>query len=94
MATSSSQIFCPYRAIGFFSNHVPLVCQSQGPDSVVVTSVGKSFHVYKVSQILKFLEFCMIMLLISMQCDKLKLIFVGTCAFLVSVAINRYFFYF
>ena len=33
----------------------------------------------------------MIMLLISMQCDKLKLIFVGMCAFLVSVAINRYF---
>lgn len=92
MATSSSQIFCPYRAIGFFSNHVPLVCQSQGSDSVVVTSVGKSFHVYKVSHILKILEFCMIMLLISMQCDKLKLIFVGMCAYLVSIAINRYFF--
>ena len=96
MATSSSQIFCPYRAIGFFSNHVPLVCQSQGSDSVVVTSVGKSFHVYKVSHIilLKILEFCMIMLLISMQCDKLKLIFVGMCAYLVSIAINRYFFLF
>ena len=49
MAASSSQIFSPYRAIGFCSNHVPLVCQNQGPDSLVVTAVGKSFHVYKVS---------------------------------------------
>lgn len=61
-SSSSSQIFCPYRAIGFFSNHVPLVCQSQGPDSVIVTSVGKSFHVYKVSQIIS--EFHVIMLLV------------------------------
>ena len=78
-------------SLGFSATMYPLVCQSQGPDSVMVTSVGKSFHVYKVSQIIS--EFCMIMLLISMQCDKLKLIFVGMCtyAFLVSVAINRYF---
>ena len=84
MAASSSQIFCPYRAIGFFSNHVTLVCQSQGPDSVVVTSVGKSFHVYKVSCIYLFLSFIRsyYSCCFRIQCDKLKLIFVGMCALL------------
>ena len=50
MASSSSQIFCPYRAMGFCSNHIPFACQGQGPDSLVVTAVGKTFHVYKVTR--------------------------------------------
>ena len=46
--TSSSQLFCPFRAVGFVSNHVPLVTTCRGPDNFVLTAVGKSYHQYKV----------------------------------------------
>lgn len=47
MATTS-QLFCPFRAIGFCSNHVPLVALTKGTDSFVATAIGRSFHVYLV----------------------------------------------
>ena len=75
-AAAGSQIFNPYRAIGICSNHVPLVAQSLGSDTFVVTAVGKAFHVYLVGErakvILKVSNS-----FYSLQCDKLRLIFVG-----------------
>jgi U3 small nucleolar RNA-associated protein 21 len=44
--SSSSQLFCPFRAVGFCCNHVPLVTTCRGPDHFVVTAVGQSFHQY------------------------------------------------
>ncbi|XP_064385749.1 WD repeat-containing protein 36-like isoform X4 [Halichondria panicea] len=44
--SSSSQVFSPFRAIGFCCNHLPLVSSSLGAETFVVTSVGRAFHVY------------------------------------------------
>jgi len=44
-----SQLFSPFRALGFVTNHVPLALQPQGTDNLVATAVGSSFHVYNVS---------------------------------------------
>ena len=49
-AGASSQVFCPYRAVGFCCNHVPLATTCRGPDQFVVTAVGKSFHQYRVGR--------------------------------------------
>ena len=46
--SKSSQIFCPFRAVGFVSNHVPLDLQVRGPESYVTTVIGNSFHIYDV----------------------------------------------
>jgi len=43
-----SQIFAPYRAIGYVANHVPLDLVSRRTVHLAVTSVGKSFHIYNV----------------------------------------------
>ena len=48
-----SRIFCPFRALGFVSNHVPLVTQTLGPETFVVTAVGSAFHLYNVSELAK-----------------------------------------
>ena len=42
------QIFSPFRAVGFVSNHVPLDLTVKGTDQFALTSVGKSFHLYNV----------------------------------------------
>lgn len=48
-----SQLFSPFRALGFVANHVPLTIQTQGTENLVTTAVGSAFHVYNVS------EFCL-----------------------------------
>jgi U3 small nucleolar RNA-associated protein 21 len=51
MTQSSSKIFNGYRALGINSDHVPCVIRynSKHHETYVITSVGKAFHVYKVS---------------------------------------------
>lgn len=48
-ARSPSQLFHPFQAIGFCCNHIPLAAFTRGSGSVVVTAVGHSFHVYRVT---------------------------------------------
>ena len=50
MSELNSKIFEPYRALGVNSDHVPCVIRynHKHQETYVVTSVGKSFHVYKV----------------------------------------------
>ena len=49
MATGS-QLFSPFRALGFVANQVPLTLQTQGLENLVTTAVGSAFHVYNVSE--------------------------------------------
>ena len=51
MSLAPSKIFCGFRALGFTSNHVPLVTRyhKRHKDNYVVTCVGQAFHVYNVS---------------------------------------------
>ena len=51
MATGS-QLFSPFRALGFVANHVPLTLQTQGIENLVTTAVGSAFHVYNVSEVI------------------------------------------
>lgn len=41
-----SQVFSPFRALGFVSNHIPLCLEARGSDNFVTTVVGSSYHVY------------------------------------------------
>ncbi|XP_068725814.1 WD repeat-containing protein 36-like [Montipora capricornis] len=43
---AGSQLFSPFRALGFVANHVPLTIQTQGTENLVTTAVGSAFHVY------------------------------------------------
>ena len=45
---SKQLIFSPYRAVGFVSNNIPLDLIAKGTDHFVVTSVGKSYHLYNI----------------------------------------------
>ena len=47
---AGSQLFRPFRALGFVANHVPLTTQTQGTESLVTTAVGSAFHVYNVRE--------------------------------------------
>ena len=49
MSITGSQLFSPFRALGYISNGVPLALQALGNESFVATVVGKSFHLYNVS---------------------------------------------
>lgn len=44
----SSRIFCGHRALGYVSNHIPLVSRyiQKRRENLIATSVGKSFHTY------------------------------------------------
>ena len=55
MTQNSSKIFSGYRALGVNSDHVPCVIRynQKHQETYVITSVGKAFHVYKVSRITK-----------------------------------------
>ena len=46
---SGSQVFSPFRALGYISNGVPLALQALGNEHFVATVVGRSFHLYNVS---------------------------------------------
>lgn len=50
MSETNSKIFAPYRALGINSDHVPCVVRynHKHQETYAITSVGKSFHVYKV----------------------------------------------
>ena len=60
-AVAGSQLFCPFRALGFVANHVPLTLQTQGTETLVTTAVGSAFHVYNVGQ------FCVVSCTISLK---------------------------
>ncbi|CAH3115617.1 unnamed protein product [Pocillopora meandrina] len=46
-----SQLFSPFRALGFVANHVPLTLQTQGTETLVTTAVGSAFHVYSCAKL-------------------------------------------
>eukprot|EP01028_Stygiella_incarcerata_P008702 TRINITY_DN387_c0_g1_i1.p1 TRINITY_DN387_c0_g1~~TRINITY_DN387_c0_g1_i1.p1 ORF type:complete len:901 (+),score=214.91 TRINITY_DN387_c0_g1_i1:111-2813(+) len=48
---SSSQLFEPFRALGFITNEVPFAVESHGTNHFVATSVGKTFHIYNMSKL-------------------------------------------
>ena len=50
-SVKQSQIFAPFRAVGFVSNHLPLVLDIKGTDHFVTTVVGKSYHIYNCSKL-------------------------------------------
>ncbi|XP_048582009.1 WD repeat-containing protein 36 [Nematostella vectensis] len=50
-AVIGSQLFSPFRALGYIANHVPLAVQSQGTENLVVTAVGSAFHVYNCAKL-------------------------------------------
>ncbi|XP_074612173.1 WD repeat-containing protein 36-like [Acropora palmata] len=50
MATGS-QLFSPFRALGFVANQVPLTLQTQGLENLVTTAVGSAFHVYNCAKL-------------------------------------------
>ena len=43
-----SRIFCGHRALGYVSNHIPLVSRyiQKRRENLIATSVGKYFHTY------------------------------------------------
>jgi hypothetical protein len=47
-SSESSRLFCGHRALGYVSNHVPLVSRyiTKRRENLIATSVGKSFHTY------------------------------------------------
>jgi membrane protein required for beta-lactamase induction len=47
-ATAGSQIFTGYRALGHICDQVPVALQFHNTHSYVLTSVGKSYHLYGV----------------------------------------------
>jgi len=53
MSLAPSKIFCGFRALGFTSNHVPLVTRyhKRHKDNYVVTCVGQAFHVYNTNKL-------------------------------------------
>ncbi|BFY99566.1 hypothetical protein BsWGS_02606 [Bradybaena similaris] len=50
MALVPSKIFSAYRALGFVSNHIPLVTRyhKRHKDNYIVTCVGQAFHVHEI----------------------------------------------
>lgn len=44
-----SQIYAPYRAVGFISNHIPFDLSVKGSEHFVTTVIGTAFHEYSVS---------------------------------------------
>ncbi|KAH9489302.1 WD repeat-containing protein 36 [Bulinus truncatus] len=50
---NASKIFAGYRALGFVSNHIPLVTRyhKRHKENYVITCVGCSFHVYNISRL-------------------------------------------
>ncbi|XP_012945406.1 WD repeat-containing protein 36 isoform X2 [Aplysia californica] len=53
MTLAPSKIFSGFRALGFVSNHVPLVTRyhKRHKDNYVITCVGQAFHVYNVNKL-------------------------------------------
>jgi hypothetical protein len=51
MSQNNSRVFSSYRALGINSDHIPCVIRynQKHQETYVVTSVGKAFHVYKVT---------------------------------------------
>lgn len=45
-----SQLFSPFRALGYVSTGVPFALQTLGSEHFVATVTGRSFHVYNVSR--------------------------------------------
>ena len=49
-----SQIYAPYRAAGFISNHIPFDVSVKGSEHFVTTVIGTAFHEYSVSEMTLF----------------------------------------
>ncbi|XP_062509636.1 WD repeat-containing protein 36-like [Corticium candelabrum] len=47
----ASQLFVPFRALGFISNHVPLAIHTTGAETFVSTAVGHTFHQHTCSKL-------------------------------------------
>ena len=45
---SQSQLFRPYRAVGFVCDHIPFDLQYFGRESFITTSIGHNYHIYNV----------------------------------------------
>jgi len=50
---SSSQLFEDYRALGYYTNHIPiqLMYHERLSESFIVSCVGKSYHIYNASKL-------------------------------------------
>eukprot|EP00118_Oscarella_pearsei_P001965 m.9054 g.9054 ORF g.9054 m.9054 type:complete len:895 (+) comp21044_c0_seq2:11-2695(+) len=48
---AASQVFAPYRALGFVSSHIPAALHRSGPESFVSTAVGRTFHCYNCAKL-------------------------------------------
>ncbi|XP_028418818.1 WD repeat-containing protein 36-like [Dendronephthya gigantea] len=46
MHIAGSQLFSPFRALGYISNGVPFALQALGSEHFIATVVGRSFHLY------------------------------------------------
>jgi U3 small nucleolar RNA-associated protein 21 len=46
--SNRTNIFQPFRAIGYFTNDIPFDIQKKGEVYYLTTCVGNSFHVYDV----------------------------------------------
>lgn len=46
--SNRTNIFQPFRAIGYFANDIPFDIQKRGDVYYLTTCVGNSFHVYEV----------------------------------------------
>ena len=47
----ASNAFYPYRALGFITDDKPFAVQLQGEDTFCITSIYKSFQIFKVQLI-------------------------------------------
>lgn len=48
VSDNHSNLYSYYRAIGCISNHVPYAIQVKGGEHFIITSIGRTFHVYNV----------------------------------------------
>lgn len=49
--TGTSQLFCPYKAIGYVTDGNPFSINRLGNETFLTTSIGKSFQVYKLDHL-------------------------------------------
>eukprot|EP01095_Lingulamoeba_sp_RSL-Kostka_P015880 TRINITY_DN7485_c0_g2_i1.p1 TRINITY_DN7485_c0_g2~~TRINITY_DN7485_c0_g2_i1.p1 ORF type:complete len:348 (+),score=82.04 TRINITY_DN7485_c0_g2_i1:154-1197(+) len=47
----ASQIFKPYRAMGYICDNVPVQLQYHGTETFLITSIGKSYHMYNTKKL-------------------------------------------
>jgi hypothetical protein len=68
-----SQLFYPYRAIGFITDSTPFLLETFGTENFVITVIGKSYLLFNVCDLLNDL----LVYVFLLQCSKLILCGVG-----------------